>query len=369
MFLKKLWSHSPIFIRKLFILLLSYCISPHNKHAQQQPIYVLGAFKSSSGLGESARLYAKSQLRKGYTVICLDITHAMHQRDDFLHEVDGIVPFHNREKLINPGTIVIHANPPQFQLVLISLGKKFLHNKRIVAYWAWEVETLPMSWISGLQHVDMIEVPSMFVQRTIQKYTKKQVVVVPHEIMIPVQKKTKFMTDGIIRCLYCFDIGSGMNRKNPQAVLRAFIEAFPHGGAELTLKVSGAAANKEKMQKFKEQCDRIQNVHIITDILDRDNMSNLYLNHDIYLSLHRSEGYGLTIREAMLHGLHIVATGWSGNMDFMYGKLAHPVPYHLIEIKEYEGPLKGIKGKWAEADITEAVQILRKLKNELALSH
>ena len=366
--IKKIWRLSPLLIRKFTIELISHKIGAHDKFAPQQPIYVLGAFKSSSGLGESARLYAKFQLHKGNKVICLDITKIMGQRDDLPQIEKNLVPFDKRENLIEPGTIVIHANPPQFQLTLFSLGKKFLYNKSIVAYWAWEIETLPMDWIMGLQYVDRIEVPSIFIQRTIQKYTQKKVTVVPHELAIPEQQKTKFMPDGIIRCLYCFDISSGVNRKNPQAVLQAFIKAFPQGGAELTFKVNGISANYKKIQKLKKLCDHLPNVHIITDVLDKKSLSNLYCSHDIYISLHRSEGYGLTIREAMLHGLHVVATGWSGNMDFMHGKLAHPVPYNLVAIDEHEGPLKGIKGKWAEADIDEAARILRHLKEELALS-
>ena len=64
----------------------------------------------------------------------------------------------------------------------------------------------------------------------------------------------------------------------------------------------------------------------------------------------------------MLHGLHVVATGWSGNMDFMQGKLAHAVPYTLVPVRLDSGPCKGLKARWAEADTRAAANILQTLR-------
>lgn len=368
--LKRLWKHSPSCIRQAIVTVLSWCIGSHSPQAPCEPIYVLGAFASSSGLAEGARLYAEARRKEGKNIICLDITRAMCLDADFPQGLSNVVSFKNRNQLSDAGTLVIHANPPQFQLVLFHLGKDFLKNKRIVGYWAWEVEVLPKIWVQGITQLDSIEVPSSFVKKTVSKYSgTKQVTVVSHDVTKPVHTKIGFMLDGVLHCLYCFDARSGLNRKNPEAVLKAFHTAFPDGGAELTLKISGAAHAQEFINHIRGLCEKIKNVHIITDVLDRESMSLLYCKHDIYLSLHRSEGYGLTIREAMLHGLHVVATGWSGNIDFMNGELAHPVPYTLVPLKEEQGPLKGLKGQWAEADTDAAASILRKLREQLASRH
>ncbi len=155
-------------------------------------------------------------------------------------------------------------------------------------------------------------------------------------------------------------ITSGISRKNPEAAIRAFKLAFPHGGAMLTLKVSGAASAPRELERLRRLCADPA-IHILTKTLSHEELDNLYWQHDVYLSLHRSEGYGLTIREAMLRGLHVVATGWSGNMDFMTGSLAHAVPFQMVPIHESKGPLKGLKGRWAEPDADAAAMVLREL--------
>jgi len=86
----------------------------------------------------------------------------------------------------------------------------------------------------------------------------------------------------------------------------------------------------------------------------------------VYLSLHRSEGYGLTIREAMLHNLYIVATGWSGNMDFMEGERVFPAPYTLVPVSKADGVFGDVVNpRWAEANIEATVLILRELKEKM----
>ena len=120
--LKTLWQHSPSWFRELVITVLSWRIGPHDPQAPEQPLYVLGAFASSSGLAEGARLYAQARRREGKEVICLDITHAMQQRADFPQGLEDVIAFDDRQQLTRPGAVVIHANPPQFQLALLRQG-------------------------------------------------------------------------------------------------------------------------------------------------------------------------------------------------------------------------------------------------------
>jgi len=364
--LKHCWKASPQGLRLLALSAL--CLVQAEKRSAARPkggpFYVCGAFYSTSGISQGARLYVQHCRAQGQDVLPVDITDAMRYERD--HEPDEVpLTVRDVQNSTKGGTVVIHANPPQFQLALCALGKSFLRHKRVIAYWAWELEAFPPIWQQALPYVDAVEVPSTFTQQTLQQLTDKPVTVLPHAVPQPVRRKTAYATDGIIRCLFIFDAGASFERKNPLAALQAFAQAFKPGEAELTFKVSNAKADSRQYQGFEKACTATPRVCIITDDLDSAALTELYLRHDIYLSLHRSEGYGLTIREAMLHGLHVVATGWSGNMDFMQGELAHVVPYTLVPVQLFSGPCKGLTAQWAEADTAAAAAMLRGLGKRL----
>ena len=364
--LKHCWKASPQALRLLFLNALC-CLQAQKRSTavpETEPFYVCGPFYNTSGIGQGARLYVEYCREQGQDVIPVDVTEAMHYGRDY-EPAERPLTVNEARNMAQGGTVIIHANPPQFQLALCALGKDFLLHKRVVAYWAWELETFPNIWQQALPYVDAVEVPSTFVQHALQKLTDKSVTVLPHAVPQPTRRKAAYATDGIIRCLFIFDAGASFERKNPLAALRAFEKAFEPGKAEMTFKVSNASANKRQYQAFEKACDAVPGVRIITDNLDSAGLTELYLKYDIYLSLHRSEGYGLSIREAMLHGLHVVATGWSGNMDFMQGDLAHAVPYELVPVQLASGPCKGVKARWAEADTTAASAILRGLAKRL----
>ena len=133
----------------------------------------------------------------------------------------------------------------------------------------------------------------------------------------------------------------------------------------MTFKVSSPQIDRENFKKFEHACAQVSGVRIVTKTLEASELEELYLEHDVYLSLHRAEGYGLTIHEALLYGLYAVATGWSGNMDYMHMPKAFAVPYKLAPLQETSGAFKGLKALWAEADVKAAADILRELRLEM----
>ncbi|MBQ9405262.1 MAG: glycosyltransferase [Desulfovibrio sp.] len=361
--LKRCWKASPQVVRLAALHVL--CLLRAERRVQDvaggEPLYVCGAFYSHSGLGQSARLYAAEQLRAGVEVVPVDITAAMALARDFTPDAPPLTA-EDAASRQGQGIVILHANPPQFQLALCRLGRDFLRGKRVVGYWAWELEVVPDIWRHALRYVDEVQVPSAFVQQTLQQLTPKPVRCVPHAVVRPVRCKTSWAEDGVVRCLYIFDAGSSFARKNPLAALRAFQKAFAPGEAELTFKVAHIHADTRLFADFQRACVAVPGVRLVTTSLSSEDMDDLFLRHDIYLSLHCSEGYGLTIREAMLRGLHVVATGWSGNMDFMQGETCHAVPYRLVPVTFTYGPCKGLAARWAEADIDAAAEILRHVR-------
>lgn len=329
------------------------------------PFFIVGNHRALSGLARGARLYADELRASGVEAICVDSTSEMLQTPYYSFADVGAVPLAKARELMGPGTVVLHLNPPQFQLALLRLDRNFLRGKRIQAYWAWELEEIPRVWRHALNFVHEVFVPSIFVREAVSRHTAKPVVVVAHPVPVPEQTKDTFMADGVLRCLFIFDTASLALRKNPGAVIEAFRQAFAPGEASLTLKIGQPEADRSAVSELAAAAARTPGVTLTTVSLDEQGLDALYRAHDVYISLHRSEGYGLTIREAMVRGLFIVATGWSGNMDFMRGEKCFPVPYRLTAVQGVVSGLDGARCRWAEPDVVATSSILRAIRTRL----
>lgn len=317
----------------------------------EEPYYICGAFRSLSGIGQGARLYAAALEKSGKKVFRIDITRQMQMP----------ATLDNAEKLFLPrdfparsaGAVVIHANPPQFFLALAALGKGFLRQKHVTGFWAWEKERLPGHWLPAFDYADSFEAPSSFVRSILARHTSKPVTVRPHVLAKPISRKKVFAEDGKLHCLFIFDLGSSFERKNPLGALEAFRRAFSPGKAVLTFKVENSDSFPEQYASFAQACSRVPGVTIIRRHMEDSELERLYLANDVYISLHGSEGFGLTIKEALDHGLYVMATGYGGNTDFMKGEKAL-----LIKPKSF-------KNEYAVPDMEEAARKLREIGREL----
>lgn len=322
------------------------------------PLYVVGLFRLPCGLGEGARLYYRQHQDAGENVIAVDYTHL------FEHPVDGLaemplLPIEAMRARLGPGTVSIHCNPPHFFFVLLKLGRRCLRGKWLVPYWAWELEDIPNIWRKALRHAHAVEVPSSFTAGAILRHTSVPVRVVPHPVHVSEKRTRAFAADGVTRVLFVFDITSRLSRKNPLGAIDAFRKAFGQRQDVLfTLKVTPSPLHQADLAALRAAVTGSPNISFIERYLTNTELSELYDSCDIYLSMHRSEGFGLTIREAMLHGLHVVATGWSGNMDFMHGPRTHPVRYDLVPIDEDTGFFHLADARWAQPDVEHAARIL-----------
>ncbi|WP_298995318.1 glycosyltransferase [uncultured Desulfovibrio sp.] len=368
-----IWRKAPNILKELAIwLIIRYAVpsrrkSPGNIDDIEQPsdrkLMVFGNFRGGGGISRSAERYCERQSILQCNPVLVDTTDATCQPNRKGCTFSTLTLQEAREYTA-PATIVIHLNPPHFLLALARLGKKFLSNKRIVAYWAWELQKLPMVWRCCLDVVDEIEVPSTFTKDIISKYTAKPVRVVPPVGQLAAfnSDRKSFGTTGKLRCLFIFDLASSMERKNPEGAIKAFCSAFTPIEGELTIKVLSPHASPAAMQKLYECEKKIPHLHVISEWLTDSQLDTLYRKHDVYLSLHRSEGFGSTIFEATRKGLYVVATGWSGNMDFMRGDKVFPVPCVLKDVPHSVEQQLGICGaQWAHADTDAAARILQQI--------
>ncbi len=362
--LKKIWNHTPQRLRNAYLdSLLSLKFGGMGRKPVSGPLYIAGAFRSNSGMGRGVRLYAYEMAKNARPHYRLDITEQMRMTAELMPEGRFLELGELAGK--GGGMLIIHANPPQFQLALRAFPVNFLKTVHIRAYWAWELEELPPVWIQGLNYADSLECPSHFCRRAFARHSRLPVITHGHAVPEAKTVKKEFCKDGKLRCLFIFDAGSSLERKNPQAIIEAFGKAFGEGEAEMTFKISHASSDLPAYRDFKRLCASNPDIKIIEETIEDKDLAKLYLDNDVYISLHRSEGFGLTLREALSHGLYVVATGWSGNMDFMKGERCYPVPYKLVKKRWRKGAMAGLEAEWAEADIDACAQILRDLRKKL----
>jgi len=181
---------------------------------------------------------------------------------------------------------------------------------------------------------------------------------VPHHI--PASPARKRREGGPFRVLAMADSRSSLSRKNPEGALRAFRLAFgSSSSARLILQLSG---RDEEIKAFEDSLgDMLQgeNIEVIRGYLDESALTALYRSADVLLSLHRAEGFGLPMLEAMAHGVPVIATGWSGNCEFMNPANSILVPHQLIAVQDPAAIYSG--STWADPDLEAAAQELRRL--------
>jgi glycosyltransferase involved in cell wall biosynthesis len=168
--------------------------------------------------------------------------------------------------------------------------------------------------------------------------------------------------------LCLFNTRSTATRKNPWAVLDAWIQAFaePNPKARLRLKVQNLDEDPPAKERLANLCGDRPDISLSTAQFDARTMMEFIASFDAIVSLHRSEGFGLTLAEAMAMGVTPIATGWSGNMDFMRDDNSFPVPYDLVPVHDPSGLYGGLFGRpdpgqlWAAPRIADAALALRR---------
>ncbi len=160
--------------------------------------------------------------------------------------------------------------------------------------------------------------------------------------------------------LSILDFHSVSERKNPLGLIRAFKEAFAvHEGAHLVVKTARGRFDRKSYEAICAAA-RGHNILVIDEVLPRGEVNALYSIADAYVSVHRSEGFGLTLLEAMSAGLPVIATGYGGNTDFMNATNSLLVDYELVELASDFKPYK--RGwRWAEPDLAQAAALMRRL--------
>jgi glycosyltransferase involved in cell wall biosynthesis len=324
-------------------------------------VNVFGYLRSEIGLGAIARGFVQALRARavplGLRNVPAQSPTAAH--DPHLTLVDGATPY-----AVN----LVCVNPIQHFAVKARVGEELFRDHHNIAVWFWELPLFPDEWYDRFAEYDEIWATSSFIANALSPISPIPVVRVP-PVMVPERLGSR--TQGRERLgvgsndvvyLFVFDFASNVQRKNPLATIQAFKQAFApasssNEGARLVIKCTNEHMEPGVYQTMLDAAAG-HAVMILNGFWTRDELLDLMAACDVYVSLHRSEGLGLTIADAMARGKPVIATGWSGNTDFMTESNSFAVPYELVELTADSGPYRA-GSLWAEPSVDHAAHLMR----------
>lgn len=332
---------------------------------------VYGYLTADLGLGVAARNTVRMLIDNGYSVRLSDVSpgRGMSGRDTTFAE--EIAASAGREAYaIN----LFHINPDQMLYLLNPLAKTVTLRDRVNACVPfWELPRLPRSWIEPLAAMDVILAPTLYVRDTVlADLPDARVIHYPQAVHLPdgiAANRVAFGLPGdAVVFVMSFDMRSDIERKNPWGVVEAFLRAFPERqDVRLVINVN----NVETLPGLARHVERVRKaaadprVVVLDTPMSYADVLALYASSDVLVSLHRAEGLGLSLLEAMSLGKPVVATAFSGTMDFTTSENSCLVGYDLVSVSASTQPAYGKTTSgaqmWAEPRVDEAARAMRAL--------
>jgi glycosyltransferase involved in cell wall biosynthesis len=338
-----------------------YCVAFARAHARTG-MNIVGFFTADLGIGESARCMARAADAAAIPTALVPLKLNCKNRL-------GDTTFAGRLQDANPfGVNVIHLDPPAARDIDHHHGAGFRAGKYNIGYFAWELPEYPDAWMPSLDFFDEIWCPSDFVRESIAPKAPFPVLTMPHSISFERPKEEKEILrarlgvpNGPFLFLCLFDLNSYTARKNPRAVVDAFrLSGLAGPTAALVIKVQNADANAADYEALVDSVRDIPGTVIIKHTLSRSDVYALEAACDCFVSLHRSEGFGLAVAECMYLGKPVISTDWSATAEYVDAECGLPVRYSLVQLEETHGPYT--RGStWAEPDVGHAAQLMRNI--------
>jgi len=330
---------------------------------QPGPLVVSAFYNEVLGVGRAGRLTAGWLENVGLPVVRHDL------RPGLVHQLHGGLPFPVKE---NGGVWLIHGNPPEAKSAMLAHKSDGWRRRYRIGYWAWETSEAPADWAETVPYFHEVWVPSTFVAEALkcalhnrQRPSSGALIrVVPHALPdlsgLKADRARFGIRDDEVATLSAVDLRSTAARKNPWGSVEAWSLAFPRpqAGRRLILKLIGGTADRDALARLHAAAASRPDITLMDTHLSDGEMGGLVASVDIVLSPHRAEGFGLVLAEAMALGKAVVATGYSGNMDFMDANSAALVPYTLRTADDPSGRYRGV---WAEPDLQRCAELLKVL--------
>ena len=332
------------------------------------------------GLGEALRMIAKALIDAEVPLSIIDIPacNGCPRENNFLEDYietnfTGIAPY---------AFNIICMSPSSHAKWLLDGGLDLSLGRYSISAWFWETSTWPSPWEKLFQFIDASWAFSSLIHQALLPHCEKNNVLLEkarfpaeistEEILQRADSKQYYRSKfnlpvNKIIFIFSFDPKSQIERKNPAACIKVFHDAFGDIFSEnhrtdvcLVIKTFKPETNTHDWDRLLRIASSDSRIILVVESLERSNLLELYSCCDVFLSLHRSEGYGLGIAEALQLGLKVVVTGYGGNIDFCKFSSAYLIDYKLVPIPRGSYPLS-IGHFWAEPDLANAVQVCQQV--------
>jgi glycosyltransferase involved in cell wall biosynthesis len=319
-------------------------------------VNIYGYVYAESGVGEHTRLLIEAVKEAGLDYAVVPFTKTLSRQEREFDDLGSGKP----EFSIN----IVGVNADVFPEFAHHFGPETFAGRYTIGLWAWEIEDFPIWMARSSSLVDEIWANSSFSGEAIQKVVCRPVLSFPLPIATPKPPRRSRgdlgLPEGFLY-LFCFDFDSIFDRKNPDGLVEAYKKAFPSPeGPTLLVKSINGERHQEQLERLQAAAGDRPDIKILNGYWEAAEQAALMGTCDAYVSLHRAEGFGLTIAEAMALGKPVVATGYSGNLDYMSDANSYLVPYELVGVGRGCEPYP-TSSVWAEPDIDAAAALMRRV--------
>ena len=316
---------------------------------------VVGFFTAEHGVGEAARTLVSALRTTDIDISTVNYTDTESRTEHFF-VTDDVSRHH---------TLLMSINADQLVVARDRLGDHFFHNRYVIGQWFWELEVAPAWYEPAWPIVNELWAPTRFIEEMLKKNAPSKVVI--RHVSLPIVPpriddsftRPRWNIDGRYMFLFVFDLMSIMKRKNPLGLISAYSKAFSENdGAQLVIKTMNGDKRSEDLALLLNAASSRSDITIINEVFTSTATSTLISLADCYVSLHRSEGLGLTLSEAMSLGKPVIATNYSGNTDFMTDTNSFLIPWSRVPVGHGAGGYDPA-ATWAEPDEDAAVETMR----------
>ncbi len=327
-------------------------------------VNLVGYAHGEFGMGEHVRMMARALKTTDIRFCILDQDAGLHGTGDKSvdHWVVDAPQYY---------TNIFNINADVFPLLYFKLGESFYAGRYNIGCWAWELSKCPKLFDLALSMVNEVWAISEFVADSFKTRATVPVITMPHSVAAPALDKTKYtksfygLPEDKFVYFFIFDAMSHLERKNPLAVVRAFKRAFPLGteDAHLLLKTMNTENAGSLWAELLAEIAGDSRITILSKCMNKEAVLGLNIACDAFVSLHRSEGFGFCVAEAMAYGKPVIVTNYSGTRDFAREDTACVVDFRLVPVAEGAYPLWEDQ-VWAEPDVEHAAELMKRLLND-----